>query len=188
MRKRINSSERTRGFSIVELLVVVAVMGVLASIAVPSYRTAVFRAKVTEVSQVLGATKLGQYAWFLQWNCFARLARTPEGGALPGRGKVPWLSTPGDPTRGRCEDADYSFVDADIRHSSASTYHFYECERRDSPPDFACNAVGDLDGNGDQAEYIFCTDHSGTGFCPASSSGAVSLFPFSLVRMDTGHF
>jgi len=51
------AQERDQGFALIELMIVVAVIGVLASIALPQYRIYISRAQVTRVMSEVGALR-----------------------------------------------------------------------------------------------------------------------------------
>jgi prepilin-type N-terminal cleavage/methylation domain-containing protein len=59
-----------KGFSILETLVTVGIMGILTSIAVPSYRSYVRHAKTAEAQSSLGQVYMAQKAFHLQWRFF----------------------------------------------------------------------------------------------------------------------
>jgi prepilin-type N-terminal cleavage/methylation domain-containing protein len=172
----------TRGFSLLELMIVVSITGILAAIAYPRFLYAENRARRAEVDVVLSQVKQIQYTWFGAFGCFVSIRRTPEGGGVPNGQRRSWVSSR---TGGGsyCED-EFGFADTDMRQPG-TVYFFYECETRGSPADYTCSAVGDLDEDGALGEYVYCSDFSGTGAgCTPSASGATSLFPFEVVRVS----
>lgn len=51
--------QQTRGFTLMEMLIVIAIIGILVAIAIPSYRTYTRRAHYTEVVQAAAPYKIG---------------------------------------------------------------------------------------------------------------------------------
>ncbi len=68
-----NSLKRSRGFSLIELLIVVAIIAVLAAIAIPAYQRYSFRARRTEGQQLLQSIAIAEERYYATHNQYAAL-------------------------------------------------------------------------------------------------------------------
>ncbi len=78
-----------KGFTLIELMIVVAIIGILAAIAIPDFLKFQARAKQSEAKTNLGAVFTTQVAYFGEYNtyagdleCFTNLGWGTEGDAL----------------------------------------------------------------------------------------------------------
>ena len=57
-----------KGFTLVELMIVVAIIGILAAIAIPNFLNFRLKAKTSEAKSNLGAIRSTEVAYYAEWN------------------------------------------------------------------------------------------------------------------------
>jgi type IV pilus assembly protein PilE len=79
--ERTNMLERQRGITLIELMTVVVVIAILASIAVPSYRGYLIRAQRSDAKTALMQLQTAQEKFYIQNNAYTdQLTVAPPGG------------------------------------------------------------------------------------------------------------
>jgi len=85
-----NHGKCHRGFTLVELMIVVAIVGILAAIAIPTFMNYRMKAQSAEVRSNLGAIRSTEIAYFAEWSAYITGQDwTPLHGA-PRNIKIPW--------------------------------------------------------------------------------------------------
>jgi type IV pilus assembly protein PilA len=78
-----------KGFTLVELMIVVAIIGILAAIAIPNFLNFRLKAKTSEAKSNLGAIRSTEVAYYAEWNSYvANQAQTP---GVPDAQKHAWV-------------------------------------------------------------------------------------------------
>jgi len=74
-----NRIDRQRGLTLIELIVVMIIVGVLAAVAIPSYRNYVIRSQRSDAKDALLALATAQEKFYLQCNSYATgIAGAPD--------------------------------------------------------------------------------------------------------------
>ena len=83
-----------KGFTLVELMIVVAIIGILAAIAIPNFLQFRLKAKTSEAKSNLGAIRSTEVAYFAEWDFYvANQGPTPDGTRAGNTNKVSWDKT-----------------------------------------------------------------------------------------------
>jgi prepilin-type N-terminal cleavage/methylation domain-containing protein len=167
-------NRRTRGFTLVELMIAVAIVGLLSSVAIPEFQHATLRARASERTTVLSALYGAVQDITQQLQCVpdnsgggtaACLPRTP-GTPAPASFASAWNppGMPGSTKRPFSWTAQgWKDLPMIVEGGSYYSYSFTASDPDDgSAPTLAILAVGDLDGDGQR--YQKQMNYVATGF------------------------
>jgi type IV pilus assembly protein PilE len=81
MEKHMNYAKQmkhTRGFTLIEIMIVVAIVAIIASIAVPQYSQYVMRGRLVEATANLGQLRIRAEQWFQDNRTYAGMDTAPQ--------------------------------------------------------------------------------------------------------------
>jgi type IV pilus assembly protein PilA len=163
---------RKGGFTLIELMIVVAIIGILAAIAIPNFLQFQLRSKTGEAKTNLAAIRTAEEGYFAEFNNFVADAATP--GGVPGANKRPWVAAVGFDQVGWSPEGQVFFNYAVAVAGSA----------------FTADAQGDLDAGLPTSDYAYVhPDPAGVslagaqGVCPLA--GVYNPAPAGLPLKNT---
>lgn len=75
--KHAKQSKFTKGFTLIEVMIVVVIISILAAISIPAYSDYVLRGKLTEATSNLGQLRIRAEQWFQDNRTYVGMACTP---------------------------------------------------------------------------------------------------------------
>jgi type IV pilus assembly protein PilA len=135
-----------KGFTLVELMIVVAIIGILAAIAIPNFLNFRLKAKTSEAKSNLGAVRSTEVAYFAEWNWYVGgQAPVPVADRSGSAQKVSWNAP-----------AMYRFSILGFA-PEGNVYFSYSLDGATDSYDlngFTGHAIGDLDGDGQTSDFM----------------------------------
>ena len=129
-----------KGFTLVELMIVVAIIGILAAIAVPTFGVMQYRAKRAEVPSNVDGIKTAEMGYEAAFDRFLTASDHPGAGGISKK-TVDWAGG----------NADYQKLgwapDGDVRGS------YVVVTTTSGSSDFTVTGVADVDNNGTDCKY-----------------------------------
>ncbi|MGB5701721.1 MAG: prepilin-type N-terminal cleavage/methylation domain-containing protein [Polyangiales bacterium] len=144
---------RNDGFTITELMIAVVIMGILATIAIPSFTSYIYKARVTEASNFLGEIKQRQDAYRNEFGQFCAVNGDDWGTynptTIPGIDPVTWTPTTEWAQLGAAPDGPIRFQYATVAGFPGDTPPS-GTNLNDNDHWFAARAQGNLDEDADE--------------------------------------
>lgn len=133
--QRINDN----GFTLIELMIVVAIIGILAAVAIPQFANYQRKAKTSEARISLYAISVGQFAYHAETELFVDCEPNP-------------IEAPSN-IKGKWDPNNEGFNEIGFRPKDPAVYYQYASESADPMSDYLATATGNLDGDSVEAVY-----------------------------------
>ena len=137
--------QRNRGFTLIELMIVVSIIGILASIAIPGFERMMLHSKRAELPLNLNAIAIAEIAYFSEWDLYTSCAPQPP--SVPGRIRVDF------PPNVSGNSGDWGRLGWLPDGRVHGQYAVTATGTTSSTATFTANGYSDLEGDGNFAHY-----------------------------------
>ncbi|WP_300671803.1 type IV pilin protein [Desulfoluna sp.] len=133
----------SKGFTLIELMIVVAIIGILAAIAIPNFRNYQLKSKESEAKVNLAAIAVAQEGYFAEFDGYPTCAPNPKA-LIPGK-KAVFVKIP--------DSADFKgYEKIGFEPKDTKVYYQYEIAKVGNTS-FLGTAKADLDGDKTNGEF-----------------------------------
>jgi type IV pilus assembly protein PilA len=192
-------TNKLKGFTLIELMIVVAIIGILAAIAIPNFIKYQLRSKTAEARTNIGGIKTNQESFRSTEDNYANVTQLEPTAGSFGTTKTVWTELPcaAATTCNRTNTTNCTTFSCVGYKPAGAVYYVYESPHllaaAGTPPDFCISAAADLDGDGNHGEFEFQSNNvvgGATGIldCTGAAGCGAGINASEVTDCNLGHF